>query len=85
MTESTGPDGEAIIHITDIRFFIMIEAGNETSTFTGVENLTLESRLLAVVLMFTLLVAISLLISFYTEIAGKPTEKNMVTGVLLGS
>lgn len=63
----------------------MIEAGNETSTFTGVENLTLESRLLAVVLMFTLLVAISLLISFYTEIAGKPTEKNMVTGVLLGS
>ena len=48
------------------------------------ENLTLESRLLAVVLMFTLLVAVSLLITFYTEIAGKPTEKNMVTGVLLG-
>ena len=40
--------------------------------------------MLAVVLMFTLLVAVSLLITFYTEIAGKPTEKNMVTGVLLG-
>ena len=60
------------------------EVTNETTTFTGVENLTLESRLLAVVLMFTLLVAVSLLITFYTEIAGKPTEKNMVTGVLLG-
>ena len=52
--------------------------------FGDVSDLTVESRLLAVVLMFTLLVAISLLISFYIEIAGKPTEKNMVTGILLG-
>jgi hypothetical protein len=47
-------------------------------------NLTLESRLLAVVLLFTLLVAVSLLVSFYKEVAGKPVEKNMVTGILLG-
>ena len=65
-------------------FHIFLEVANETTTFGGTADLTLESRLLAVVLMFTLLVAISLLISFYTEIAGKPTERNMVTGVLLG-
>ena len=65
-------------------FRIFVEMANETTTFGGTADLTLESRLLAVVLMFTLLVAISLLISFYTEIAGKPTERNMVTGVLLG-
>ena len=63
----------------------IIEQGNKTDiTNNGDADLTVESRLLAVVLLLTLLVAIALLISFYTEIAGKPTERNMVTGVLLG-
>ena len=54
-------------------------------TTTEHVDLTVESRLLAVVLLLTLLVAISLLISFYTEIAGKGADKNLVTGILLGS
>ena len=63
----------------------IIEQSNKTDIKNnGDADLTVESRLLAVVLLLTLLVAIALLISFYTEIAGKPTERNMVTGVLLG-
>ena len=67
-----------------VHFFAFTESANETLTNASDVNLTLESRLLAVVLLLTIVVAISLLISFYTEIAGKPTERNMVTGVLLG-
>ena len=47
-------------------------------------DLTVESRLMTVVLLLTLVVAVSLLISFYKEVAGKPVEKNMFTGILLG-
>ena len=60
------------------------ESVNETITMDNDVNPTLESRLLSVVLLLTIIVAISLLISFYTQIAGKPTEWNMVTGVLIG-
>lgn len=63
---------------------LFLEPSNETMQITNDPNLTLESRLSAVVLLFTLVLAVSLLVCFYKEVAGKPSEKNMVTGILLG-
>ena len=63
---------------------ITLETVNETTAEVVPVDLTLESRLLAVILLFTLLVAVALLVAFYTEVAEKPTERNLVTGILLG-
>ena len=69
------------------RYVIILNYISESTTNDGsTVNLSVEARLLVVILLLTLIISYGLLITFYTEVTGASTAtRNTRTGILLGT